>query len=387
MDFTHDEFKARITRLRREMESRQLDAVLLDDGEAMTYFTGYEVSVSFYRAAFVTKDGNAFFVLRQLDVAPARESSWIDDIVGYPDWEPAAGAIAKAVHNRGLANARIGIDLGSHSLTVAMNTALRQAMPKVQFIDIDGLPWRMRKVKSSAEIEKLRAASAIADTAIQAIIAAARPGFTERQAAAMAAEAFVRLGGTPGLLGIITAGKGWDFLHSKIHDRPLEAGDVLHLEICPRMSGYSARMMRDVVIGPMPDHLQKASDTLRTLQDRQLQALKPGAVASDVDRILRHGLLESGLRDSYDNITGYNLGFYSDYMIRGSDFTFCFHPKADWRVEAGMVLHMYTSAAGISLSDTVLVGEHGPECLTKTDRRLFSTAAAIRAAPARVPAQ
>jgi Xaa-Pro aminopeptidase len=189
----------------------------------------------------------------------------------------------------------------------------------------------------------------------------------------MAAETFVRLGGSPGLIGIITAGKGWDFLHSMIHDAPMQEGEVLHLEICPGVSGYSARMMRDVVIGRMPERLWKANETLRSLQDRQIQALKPAAKASEVDLILGKGLLDSGLRDTYDNITGYNLSHYSDYMIRGSDFTFCFHPKADWLVEAGMVLHMYASAAGISLSDTVLLGEHGPECLTKTERRLFAS--------------
>ena len=36
-----------------------------------------------------------------------------------------------------------------------------------------------------------------------------------------------------------------------------------------------------------------------------------------------------------------------------------------------MVFHMYTSAKGVSLSETVLVTEDGAERLTRTDRRLF----------------
>jgi Xaa-Pro dipeptidase len=36
-----------------------------------------------------------------------------------------------------------------------------------------------------------------------------------------------------------------------------------------------------------------------------------------------------------------------------------------------MVFHMYTSARGVSLSETVLVTDTGAERLTHTERRLF----------------
>lgn len=374
MSFSRQEYMGRVQRLRDEMRHRELAAVIVDDSEAMAYFTGYEVSVSFYRACVIPAEGDAFMVVRALDVAPAREASWLDHVIGYPDWEPAEQAFAREIAARGLGAARIGIDFNSHALTVQMYQTLTRALPNVKFVDIAGLPWLMRKQKSAAEIENLRAASKIADTATQTIIAAAGVGFSERRAASMAAEIFVRLGGDPGLLGIVTAGKEWDFLHGHLHDTPLRAGDILHLELCPRIGGYSARMMRDVVIGPMPEKLRQAGETLRSLQNRQIAALKPGAKAKDVDSLLRQPLIESGLRKTYENISGYTIGYYSDYMIRGSDFTWVFHPKAEWTVEAGMVFHMYTSAAGIALSDTVLVTDQGPEFLTKTERRLFSTA-------------
>jgi Xaa-Pro aminopeptidase len=76
------------------------------------------------------------------------------------------------------------------------------------------------------------------------------------------------------------------------------------------------------------------------------------------------------VRESYPNVTGYTLGYYSRVPIRSSDFTRCFLPSAEWRLEAGMVFHMY--ARGVSFSETVLVGDQGAERLTKLDRRLFS---------------
>lgn len=48
-----------------------------------------------------------------------------------------------------------------------------------------------------------------------------------------------------------------------------------------------------------------------------------------------------------------------------------FHPGADRRLEAGMVFHVYVSAAGPSFSETVLVGAGGAERLTRTPGRLL----------------
>jgi Xaa-Pro dipeptidase len=91
-----------------------------------------------------------------------------------------------------------------------------------------------------------------------------------------------------------------------------------------------------------------------------------------VDRICREGVLKAGLRDTYDNYTGYTLGYYGALLPpRTSDFTRTFLPTADWVLEPGMVFHMYTGARGMAFSETVLVTDTGPERLTRLERRLF----------------
>ena len=146
---------------------------------------------------------------------------------------------------------------------------------------------------------------------------------------------------------------------------------MVHIELTPRVGGYSARLMRCAVVGTAPEGLEAAAVALRELQDRQIAAMRPGAVAEDVDAILREGLLASGLRPSFDNISGYTLGFYASAGPRTSDFTRIFHPGARWRLEPQMVFHMYASAQGASLSETVLVTEQRPERLTQLPRTLI----------------
>src|SRR5258708_21056668 len=198
------------------------------------------------------------------------------------------------------------------------------------------------------------------------------PGMTPREVKAMAWRRLAELGADPAHLGYVAAARGWDFLHAQSEESPLEAGDVLHLELVARYRGYEARLMRCVALGPIDAERRHAAELLVALQDAQLAAMKPGAAARDVDAILRNGVLAAGLRESYPTVTGYTLGYYSRVPIRSSDFTRCFLPSAEWRLEAGMGFHIDTPARGASFSETVRLCDPVALRLTKRDRRLFS---------------
>lgn len=373
-DFTLEEYAERLARLRTAMREANVAAMLIDDAEILAYYTGHERSVSSYRACIVPLSSEPLMILRSLDVAPFEEACWFSAHLAYGDAEDAVEAVARGVRLLGLAQAAIGFDSGSHAMSVNTHERLSTALPGAQFVPCPGLPWEQRLRKSPTEISYLRYAAGIADTVMAEIAARAHAGSTERHWSAYAAKRFIELGGTPGHVGPITVGKGWGFLHGRLHDTPLAQGDVLHLELVPRFRGYSARLMRSVVIGRASEQQRQDADRLRQLQDAQLATMRPGARAGDIDAILRDGLLRSGLREHCDNITGYTLGYYSQQPLRSSDFTHVFLPNANWVLEAGMAFHMYTSARGLAFSETMLVTADGAERLTRIERRLFEAA-------------
>jgi Xaa-Pro aminopeptidase len=365
------EFVARVKRLQDVMRTREVELMLLDDIEILAYYTGYERSISFYRACLIPLQGDPIMVLRSLDTAPFIEASWVADPIGYADTDDAVGVLAGVIRRLGLAQAAIGLDDGSHGMTVDVFKRLSAALPDARFVAMTGVPWEQRLIKSPAEIAHIARAAAIADQTLAEITELARPGLSGRDITAFAARRYIELGGSPGHVGPITYGKGWGFLHGHLHDTPLEAGDILHLELVPRFRGYSGRLMRSVVMGTPSAQQREVANRLIALQDEQIAAMTPGAQAHEVDAILRSGIVREGLRDTYDNITGYTLGYYSQQPIRSSDFTRVFNRGSNWRLEAGMVFHMYTSAAGLAFSETVLVGNTGPERLTQLPRKLY----------------
>ncbi|MFC3124449.1 M24 family metallopeptidase [Pseudoroseomonas globiformis] len=369
--FQTKEYADRIAALRHRMEAAGIGVALLDEIEAMTWLSGYGSSLNRWRCVVVPLDAEPFFLIRSLDGAPCRQRTWIKDIPIYRDWEDPMPVLAGALATRGLLQGKLGLDFNSYAMSLHRFGQLRAALPEMELVDMGPVVNELRLIKSPAEIGLLRRCSAIADEALRRAAAACVPGGTQRDAARIVVSAYIELGADPSPPGPISAGAGWDFLHGHLSDVPLSVGDVVHLELTPRIAGYSARIMRCVAMGRPTASLAAAADTLIALQDKQIAALRPGAVASDVDAILRNGVVRSGLRPRYDNITGYTLGLYAPQTPRTSDFTRILHPGADWKVEAGMVFHIYASAGGASISETVLVREDGPERLTRFPRGLI----------------
>lgn len=372
--FSREEFAARLATLQRAVTERDLDLVILDQGEALFHLTGYAVSHTRYRACLVPREGEPVYVLRSLDLGHCREQIWFEQAVGFADWEEPLAAVVHAMEQRGWQGGRIGLDYESTALTVKDYQRYCDLLAEAELIDITGLLTRLRARKSAAEVAYMRKSATIADSAMAAVVAQAGPGRSARDAARTAAEVYYREGADNGFVGPVTAVRGTAFLHPRLTDDPLGDGDVLHTELIPRVHGYSARIMRPTVIGPPTPEQQEAADLLVEVQDRQIAAMRPGVPASVVDAVLREGLRAAGLAAELDNVSGYTLGLYMPWTPRTSDFTGIFLPDAEWPMESGMTFHMYAAAEGLGFSETVLVTEDGPERLTRSERRLFSSA-------------
>lgn len=362
-------FAPRMARLRDAMAVAGCDAFLADHAELIAWIGGYTVSETLYRAVIVPMDGTPCFVLRSIDAGPCRSGVWFSDVATFDDHEDPHGAVANALAARGLASARIGVDPMSYGHTVATAQRLAGLLPEARFVQLPGLSDRLRACKFADEVDAIAAAAAIADQCMLGLEGNIHPGLTVREVAAMAAAAQLRLGADDGGPGpILVSGGHVDFLHGSGLDRTVMPGDILHVELTPRVGNYGARLMRPVFVGDPPAGAAETFNRLATLQDRQIAAMRPGALARDVDALLRTAVVAAGLRPDYGNVTGYAMGLYAR-TPRPSDFSQSFHSAADFVLESGQVFHMYASARGVAMSETVLVTNTGPRRLTACPRR------------------
>jgi len=371
--FSREEYAGRLNAVRVEMHRRGVEVLLIDESEHLFYVAGWHASGSRYHACIVPVDRDPIMILRRLDEPGFLERTCLHDYVVCDDTEDPIEVLARTVERNGWDRERIGVETDSHYLPVQRYEAIKTALPRATFLDFAGVLWELRLRKSAQEISYLGQAASIADRAMAEAVAAAGEGRSEREVAAVASAAFIRLGADSGRTGPITSGPRSGSMHGSLGSRRLASGDILHMELVPTVGGYSARLMRPTVIGSPSKEQEQTARTLIEIQDQQISAMKPGAVARDVDQICRAQVLAAGLRDTYDNFTGYTLGYYGGtyWAPRTSDFTRAFLPSAEWVLEPGMCFHMYTAARGMAFSESVLVTERGPQRLTQSDRNLF----------------
>jgi Xaa-Pro dipeptidase len=370
MIFEISEYASRLEKVRAAMRERGIDVLIVDQSEFLIYLTGFSISENMYRACLVPLEGDPVMVLRAVDLGPFEDSSWIKEAVAFADWEDPITVMAETIKKLGYGSKRVGVDEDSYCMPLRRFKQLQAQLSEAAFVDFSGVLEFIRATKSQSEIALIRKAARICDLGIEAAVNDAGEGRSARDAAAVVHQVFMAEGADTSRAGIITAGVGENFLHGYMTNSPLSKGEILHLELLPFVQGYSARIMRPVVIGPLGAKAQIAAALLE-IQDEQFAAMKPGAVAKDIDAIARDKILAAGLKPEYVNITGYNLGLYPLHTPRTSDFSRIFLPTSEWLLEPGMAFHMYVSASGVAFSETILITETGAERLTLAPRQIF----------------
>ncbi|MBJ7221533.1 MULTISPECIES: M24 family metallopeptidase [unclassified Brenneria] len=369
--FSLEEYHQRVEQTRSHMRAKDVDLLLIDQTEFLFYLTGFGISENMYRACLLPLEGEPVMVFRAMDEHTFQENSWITDTVTFADWQDPIDVVVDTIVRRGWEQLKIGVDFDSYCMTLNRFNRLQRRLATQPFRDFSGVLERLRECKTPREIDYISAAARVGDIALSAAVSGLGVGKTERDAAAIVHQVFMQNGLDSSRYGIITSGVGNSFLHGNLHDRPLATGDIVHMELLPILHGYHARLMRPAIVGRASQRQQEIAEQLIKIQDAQFAAMRPGALAKDIDALARDAVLAAGLREDYVNITGYTLGYYSQSTPHTSDFSRVFLPNAEWRLKPDMVFHMYIYAEGLAFSETIAITGQGYARLTRAPRQLF----------------
>ncbi len=372
MDFPVEEYRARLARVQAEMARHHLPVLLLHQPENVYYLSGfYTIGFFAYHSLAVPVEGDPVLVLRDVEEPLAVEQSWVSRRVTYADTTPnPLTAVKDALDALGLGGGVVGVEYHAWFLTLERYHGLAELLPHARFVREPRIVDTLRLIKSPREVAYIRAAARVVEDAMRAGIEAIVPGVRERDLALSVNAALVRGGAEWPFVGVITSGERTQWLHGQWSDRRVLLGDQVYYELDARVCKYHARLLRTTVLGEPTPEQQRTADVLIAAQDAAIHKMYPGVVAVEIDEACRGPVLRAGLRESYTNRVGYSIGIILPPSGAGTQILE-FVPSAAWRLEAGMVFHMLLVARGIGISETVLVTDHGPELLTRFDRRLF----------------
>ena len=311
--FSVEEHKRRFARLRDTVREAKLDGCLMVAPENIYHAGGYETWVGVNSPQFMifTSDTDApTLILRNVDLALARETSWIEDIRTYHlHTDNVPELVSKVLEEKGLSKGTLGIELQSYALPHAMALSLKDALPGFSFIDCTEVFGDLRLVKSPAEIAMLREAGAFARKGLEAASRSLRAGMTEIALAAEIEGAMRRAGSDYWAIPTELA-SGWRSAGGHGAPRPkiIEPGDLVHVEFAGVSNRYHATALQTLAVGEPSRRGRELYDIALQSLRAGLKATKPGAPVDAIEEASLEPLRKAGLEHAAMMRFGYGLG-------------------------------------------------------------------------------
>ena len=386
-----EEYHGRWQRAREEVRARGLDgAVVWSRGGGafdmhwdVFYLANHYPSfpmVSDYAPHWTGRSQSAF-------ILPADGEPTL--VVDIPDWRRDLVAVedtrfslsvpevaAEVLAERGLSGGRLGL-VGGNSLMLGAYRAFVAAAGDTEFVPADDLVENMHVVKSAAELELIREASAVGNSIIDAIMTAGlKPGTTEAEAVAAGYALGVSEGAAILQAAVASGPNSNAFSHGGIpawSDRTLEEGDFFHLDSFGFVNGYQYDFGRGLVVGGNPSSdqrfvLEAAIDAV----DAGIAAIRPGVKGSDVYHVVHAVLAEREVIGDGGELT--TPALFLSYPMYGHSFGVGWgwpwmFPGDDREIQAGMTLAVEAMAGRPGVGATyfeqdIVVTDEGTELLS-----------------------
>ena len=354
----------RLAALRAKMRETGADLVALGAGSHMQWLVGFHPMADERLCLMLVGPEHETIVMPALNAGEMRAHTDI----GFVEWRDDDGpdaALAEAVAAVAPGGAqRVVIDEAMRAdFALALLGKLDGAKPVFTGDTVGAL----RLIKGADEYEILKMNAVIDDGAFKKAAAAARPGMTESELAAIINDHFLSEGAAPAF-AIVAAGPNGAFPHHHTGARKLETGDAVVVDIGGRKQGYPSDMTRMLAIGEKPEGYDEVHETVERAVQAALAAAKPGARAKDVDKAARDTIAAAGYGEFFTHRTGHGMG------IDGHEPPFITATN-DQILEEGMVFSIepgiyLPGRFGVRLEDIVIIRKDGPEILSDLPRTL-----------------
>ena len=290
-----EEFLRRLKNVRKQMEKRGFDALIIYSCPGSLRFgqRGHVVYMSNQEPYY----SDTMMVLPQDERSGAlleiEEAEYFDsDCTWVKEIELSAnhvGTARKYLRKIGLKKPKIGI-VGEYSMSPALYACFQKEEAFSQVEPASDIIENERIVKSDWELQCIREASRIAKKGIEAAARFARPGILDLEITAEI-ERVCRLAGSEFFPHYTIVSSGPD---SKYHtwwwkcgQRRLQQGDIFLLDFGTMYAGYCCDISRPFIVG-QPSQTQKdVFQVLKQAQEAGRKAAREGALTSDVDKAVR----------------------------------------------------------------------------------------------------
>jgi Xaa-Pro aminopeptidase len=246
---------------------------------------------------------------------------------------------------------------------------LEERFPQVEVRDCSPLIWNLRIIKSPAEVDILRKAARIAVKAHIELMKSTRVGMHEYELAALY-EYLCKKEGAQDLAYhmIICSGENHPYLHYYKHDRILQDGDFLVIDVGPDLGYYDIDITISYPVnGKFTPRQKEIYEAAKAVHEACMRVYRPGLTGEEVRGEVDAILIEQGFDLSQDIFQRRTMRGGFGHYVGMATHDVGGGPRI---LQPGMVFANEPFAVfpeenlGVRVEDTILITEDGCENLT-----------------------
>ena len=383
--FEKEEYEIRISKVRKSMDEKNIEVLIVTDPSNMAWLTGYD-GWSFYvhQCVVLSLESEPFWYGRGMDAKGAKLTVFMqrENIIGYPDdyvqnpEKHPMDYLCKILTEKNWAQKTIGVEKDNYYFTASCLEYLQRNLVQANFVDSTGLVNWQRTVKSPRELEFIRKAARIVEKMYARIFEVMEPGMRKNDLVAEIYHSGIT--GTEDVGGDYTAivpmtptGADASAPHLTWDDQPIPNNSGTFFEIAGCYRRYHCPLSRTIYLGqPLQKYLDVEKAVLEGIE-AGLEAAKPGNFVEDIEAAWRKTISKYGYEK--EGRCGYAIGL--SYPPDWGERTVSFRKGDKTMLEPNMTFHfmpaLWFDDWGLETTESIVITDSGVETLANVPRKLF----------------
>jgi len=355
------DFQRRRDLLVAKLAETGADAMLVTDLTNVRYLTGFSGDSTYLlltaAQAWLLSDS-------RYDTQIAQECPDLE-LVSRTAAREMVDLVAETLRSAGVSSVAIESDAMSKWTFDLLSAAAAQ----IRWIDTHGMVQAQRAVKDSDEIQVIRQAVRMAQTAFLQWRAQLSGELSERAAAYRLENEIRRLGGEGQAFDTIVAVDDRAALpHAGATDHQLAGARSILVDWGARFQGYHSDLTRVLLLAPPSPQLEEIHRVVVAAQRAAIAMIRPGVETNQVDGAARQVIAQAGYGPAFGHGLGHGFGLQIHEQPRLSPLaTGTLAPGMVVTVEPGIYL---PGQCGVRIEDDVLVTADGCEVLSDLPQSL-----------------
>ena len=383
--FEKEEYEIRISKVRKSMDEKNIEVLIVTDPSNMAWLTGYD-GWSFYvhQCVVLSLEGEPFWYGRGMDTNGAKLTVFMqhENIIGYPDdyvqnpEKHPMDYLSEILTEKDWAQKTIGVEKDNYYFSASCLESLQRNLVQANFVDSTGLVNWQRTVKSPRELEFMRKAAKIVEKMHARIFEVMEPGMRKNDLVAEIYHSGITGtedggGDYAAIVPMTPTGADASAPHLTWDDQPIPNNSGTFFEIAGCYRRYHCPLSRTIYLGQAPQKYLDVEKAVLEGIEAGLEAAKPGNFAEDIEAAWRKTISKYGYEK--ESRCGYAIGL--SYPPDWGERTVSFRKGDKTVLEPNMTFHfmpaLWFDDWGLETTESIVITDSGVETLANVPRKLF----------------